>query len=688
MSWFTRIGLVIVFLLLVGGGVRWLFQNDASRSRSTSVAVLQDSVSVRWTEDGAASIDAGGELDALTALGYVHGRKRGWTVTLWRQTARGRLGRWFGTGVLSIDRHVRKLGLAHQARSAYDQLSSPEQRRLQAYAQGLNAALQSERVRRRDAFVLLDMDPAPWQPWHTLAVERLLAWLGTSPLNPPNDAPPAVTNFAENDQRLRRWLHLHGWHRSVAWAVRSGSQGASPQTVLFQRHVLGATASPVLQEVVLDRRGAPPLVGATLPGVPLIPTGSHDGRAWASLLRSPARLQQVPFDSTQVSQRYERLSPANGDEQLLHRQQLGQALILDRSRKNGPTSIDSERPTRQADSVDTVVAGTAWVLRWPGLSANTDVPAWLRRAGFSLPGETSAFELFAADGLQVSPDGRWRILGTPSVVVRDGTARVMIGNTDWVRSQAQALRAYHRSERPLPVQNWSASDSSTWATQLLPQLTPAVDRLVSTHPDLQNIAAYLRNWDKTYPPSSIGATIFDQWMHEYRSNLGHLPRPQDDAPYFPTYRQHQALLQALDTLRTQFGPDVRQWRWERTVPDRRYFPVWSADSLVMEDLQELSTSQYAPLERRGRGHPSALSGGPSLVDPPPTAASPTVWEGWTAPSSKALTVRRHHYDPTETLARSRIQRTRPTPARLPSDSISSTTVLVPASDNSDERLEK
>ena len=207
-------------------------------------------------------------------------------------------------------------------------------------------------------------------------------------------------------------------------------------------------------------------------------------------------------------------------------------------------------------------------------------------------------------------------------------------------------------------------------------MTPALDRLSSTHPTFQNVVTYLQNWDYTYSATSIGATLFDQWMRTYRADLDRLPEPADTA-YFATYRQHRALLRALDTLRTRFGPDVRRWRWERTVPDHRFFPVWSADSLVTDRLQALRSTRYAPLQRSGRGHPSTLSGGPSLVDPPPTAPSPSTWEGWTRPSDETLTVRRYHYDPTATFARSRMERARPAPLRLSPDSTEHTTTLLP-----------
>ena len=674
---YARTGLLVVLLLLVGMGAWWLLQSDAPYPQSQPLGVLEDTTAIRWSDDGLAVIEAEGRLDALAGLGYAHGVSRGWTVALWRQTARGRLSRWFGTDVLPLDRHARRLGLAEQAKRAYDQLPAADKRALRAYTRGLNAALQSEHVRGQESFVLLEVTPSPWKPWHTLAVERLVAWLATPPLQPPAHAPSAVTEFRETDRQFRRWLHLHGWSRSVAWAARSAPPNEPAQTVLFQRHVLGATAPPILQEVMLDRPGAPRLAGTTLPGMPLVPTGSRGERAWASLLRGQSELNRIPYDSTEVRRWHERLTPSNGDEQLLEVERLNGALLLGRT--DEPDSLDeaASRPKTRADTTLSPPPERAWVLRWPGLSADSDLPAWLRRAGLSVRRDTASFGLFAADGLQVSAEGQWRVLGAPSVVVRDSTRRVAVGQTRWAQHQAQGLRAHHRPGASLDAQRWTASDSSTWAATLLPHFQPALDRLSTTHPQFRNAATYLRNWDYTYDASSIGATLFDQWMRAYRAELGHVPQSADTAAYFGTYRQHRSLLRALDSLQHRFGPDIRQWRWERAVPDRRFFPVWSADSLVATNLQELSTTQYAPLDRSGRGHPSALAGGPSLVASPPTAPAPTTWEGWMSPSDSTLTVRRHHFDPAATFARSRMRRQPPSPLRLTPDSTTHTTTLVP-----------
>ncbi len=670
---FSRIGLGSLFVLLVGIGLWWIITPEDPPPSASPVERLSDTTTIRWTEEGLAVIDASGSLDALTALGYVHGLNRGWTVALWRQTALGTLSRWFGTGVAPLDRHARQLGLSHQAQAAYDELPAADKQRFRAYSRGLNAALQSDRVQNQDPFVLLGVQPRPWEPWHTLAVERLLAWLATPPLDPSSEAPSAVTDFRQVDQLFRRWLHLHGWHRSVAWAVRARPSTGPPQTVLFQRHVLGASASPLVQEVTLSRPSASRLTGATLPGVPIFFTGTTAERAWASLLRSPARLDRTPLDSTALAHRHERITPSNGDEQLVRIQRLNGNLLLGHTASPDSVAGASALPGRSPPL-------TAWVLRWPGFSAASDLPAWLRRAGLpSSQTDTTSFQLFDADGLRVSAQGTWSVTGSPAVVVRDeAREHVIAGQSKWAQHQAQSFRAHHRSSEPPNVSRWSASDSSTWAARLLSSLQPALDRFSRTHPQFQTVVTYLRNWDHTYDPSSIGATLFDQWMRFYRQDLGHVPTPADSTAYFASYRQQRALRRALDTLQARFGPDVRQWRWERTVPDRRYFPVWSADSLVNGNLQELNTTQYAPLSYSGRGHPSALSGGRSLVDPPPTAASPAAWSGWATPADSTLVVRRRHYDPTVIFARSRMQRTRPPPISLSPNNASHTTTLVPA----------
>lgn len=683
MSRFVRY--ILVPLLVIGGvGLWWVLTPSSPYPNNQSVQGLEDTVSIKWARQEMALIDARGSRDALTALGYVHGMTRGWTVTLWRQTALGQLHTWFGEGVLPLDRHTRRLGLARHAKRSYRDLPDSVQEQLKAYARGMTRALQSEPVRDQDPFVLFNVTPNEWAPWHTLAIERLLAWTATGRTAPPAHAPNEVHQFYEQNRKLHQWLHLHGWNRSVTWGLRGQPSSDSTQAALFHRFVSGASAEPVVQEVLVRRPNAPSLAAASLPGVPLFITGTTDRRSWSALLNSNARIQKRPLDSLSISEQFERLDPPQGDEQLLTIRRLERDVVLAVDTASGHHNRRAASDTgRVRDSLHTM-PDTAWTLQWAGLRRSSDISAWLHRAGLSsVRRDAPAFHLFEADGLSLSGDSSWSVLGSPSVVVRDSNRQhIVVGESTWARYHAKSLSWNQQRSASTDLRRWSASDSSTWASQLIPPIDTILAFPTERTRLVREAASYLRNWTYSYEPSSIAATIFDEWMRNYRADLGRVPAPADTNVYFSTYRQRRALLRALDTLSTRFGTDVRSWRWERAVPDRRYFPVWSADSLINEDLSTLGSTQYAPIQRMGQGHPSALSGGRSLVTSSPTRPSgTTMWSGWTSQNGETLIVRRHHYDPTALFARSYVKESRPTPIRLSEDSSRYSTLLVPAPNN-------
>lgn len=718
--------LVLALAIAIAGGLMWQFIfTSPPHPVSATVPGLSADATVRWNSSGPVHVVAATNTDALAALGFVHGQERAWPVELWRQTAEGRLAEWFGPGVRPLDRHTRRLGFARHAREAFEALPPVHRQRLRAYVHGLNAALQTEHVRDDAPFVTLGLSPSSWEPWHPLAIERLIAWLSGPPLASSDTLQAAsrdVDAFLDADARLRGWLHLHGLDRSVAWAVASDSTASTPDVTLVSRLVMGSSALPILQDVVIDRSGAPTLRAGSIPGTLLLPVGVSNGRSWSLLPGSDARLTRLPVDTSRVRSRFERIHTVDGDESLVTVHRIDAGLPFPRPddalrasvrridsldalvRRTDSLAADSlvrERLTRDSlyalsreadrlrdrlrDASDGV--DTTWVLRWPGLTTVSDVGAGLRLAGWtdgsgadSVATDATArsdtgFRLFDGVGLVVDAAGQHRVLGAPPAI-HQNSRRVLVGRTPWLRYQAARIDSLLALKAPVSPARWTASDSSAWAAQTLQSVLPSLAPMGPGDSEtVRDALAYVRNWNAVYDRASIGASIFDTWMRVYRDRIGALPTA-DDSTFFADVLRRRAFSQAVDTLLASQGTDLRQWRWERVAPDRRFFPVWSADSLVATDLSDLASTRYAALDRPGRGHASTLSGGPALVDG--SRPAPTTWTAWTDPARSTLTARRLRFDPGRFLNRPLMDGARPAPVRLDVPDDASATTLHPA----------
>ena len=180
----SRLLLILGLLLLGIAGMAvvlgyFAYGNEPTRSGRLTLDGLQHSAAIQWGDDGSVTVEATGEADLFAALGYVHGTDHAWAMTLWRQAALGQLSQWFGPDYVGYDRHARMLGFSTLAEETYEAISEEEQAVLDAYARGANLALTSAAVTQQDEFVLLDLEPETWLPWHSLAVERMMAWMGT-----------------------------------------------------------------------------------------------------------------------------------------------------------------------------------------------------------------------------------------------------------------------------------------------------------------------------------------------------------------------------------------------------------------------------------------------------------------------------------------------------------------------------
>lgn len=557
---------------------------------------LAESVTLGWGEDGDVQIRAANDQDAVLALGYAHGWNHAWTVVLWRRAALGRMAEVFGDDAIAIDRLMRLLGLEPRAISAAQALPPEEMAYLEAYAAGLSAALADPKLALRHDFLRFGIVPEPWQAWHTLAVERLLAWLAVPEERLGATAPAFI---AEADSRLRAWLHVHGFEHSLAWIYGSGDQ-----RTLYWRFVYGNTALNPMQELEIVAGPGRFVRGASIPGTPFLPFGiTHEG-AWALFPSAQVSFAPAPDTVRRGAYSHDRIVSASGREYVQATDASGTRVVV-------PEHGEDPR----------------WTLNWSGFAATSDVAAWRGLQS----GEGRSFRLLDGSGLRMARGGEWTVLGTPNVMRLPGEG-VLIG----LSPESAYVAEFLGEQEEIDLESWLGAAYSSWAARIAPQLLQTVATDGDYSPGLVSAITYLQNWDYTYAGASIAPSILEAWIRhlpgdELRSLL---PDEALRAALTDTAAVRLALARAVQGLESQFGPDQSQWRWEQLHVDRRQFPYGSDSGSLWLDAMEWP----------GHGHRTSLvwHPAPHAIAPVPSAA----WEAWhQSVSWGSVTVRNRSINP-------------------------------------------
>ncbi len=620
------LGLVLVGFVLVGGALGLLaYGPEPQREGALEVAGLDADARLTWSPEAGVEIDADSESAMWTGLGYAHAADFGWSVALWRQAALGGLAAWTGPDALDADRHARQLGFGALAREAYAGLPAEDREAVDAYARGIRLAFADAAVAERDEFVRLGVDIAPWEPWHALAIERMVAWLGTSPqasgatqprptLEASGDsvASGAMTreltgaaqrDFARGDSLLRHALALGGLEHARAYATPSADG-----FTFVSHQPYGASALPLLVGARLRVGGREQTVGS-VPGTLILASGAD---TWAVFLTSDA---SVAADTSAVPPPvYSRLVDRDGDERLIEVLRDRRGLVL-RQPTDAPRDTLAVGPDGEAILSEPTLEDAGLRLRWTGFQPASDVGAF--RA--LLAGRTPQFRLFRGDGL-IASGGTVAVLGAPPVAESD---------SGWTFAGAHPTSALAvprladlAAQRPLLSPQAIAMDQgSPWAAIDTRRLVRALGNRDSLSLDLQDAYAFLRGWDGLYTPEAVAPTIAEAWIRAQRTVFG---RDLDLSQRADSILVTQTLRLGMASLRDTLGARPGTWNWNRLVGDLRY-PLLGG-----------STDQYAPLASRTGGHPSALVPSASLVlDGPP---GPAVFSMW-ASGDDAVTMR-------------------------------------------------
>ena len=485
LRWLLRLGTVAVGVTVAVVLVVWWIGSRSIPDYDAQWQVPGLSAPVEIVRNTAAVPHVFGQSDAdvFFGLGLAHAQDRLWQMLMMRRTAQGQLSELFGDATLEIDDLIRRLDIYQLATTSVEALAPDTRAVLEAYANGVNAwiGLVSQEALGRGApeLFLFTPDIAPWRPADSVAVTFLMALQLTGhhdqevlrarlslALNDPAgmadlmpDAPGAgvaelaryqslfdtpLPRFAQAPRSPRHPLHPNALGPGLAGAsnafAATPARAASSGALLANDPHLGLSAPSIwyLARLELATGG---VIGATIPGMPVILAGRSEHLAWGI---TSAYLDDIDLYVEELNpenpQQYR--TPDGWAEFRTDRRVIevagGQDVTITRAwTENGPVL-----PGQHFDIATVTPPGSVMSMAWTALSdQNTSIQTGLRlMRAQTIEDGLAAGEDFVAPAqnlMLASRDGR--------------IAMQMIGRMPW-RMNA------HETKARMPARGWIADN--------------------------------------------------------------------------------------------------------------------------------------------------------------------------------------------------------------------------------------
>ena len=378
--WFFRLIVTVVILALLAGAAGYLFVRGSLAQLDGQVTGSGLSALVTVTRDanGVPAVTGQTRADVAFATGFLHAQERFFQMDLLRRVAAGELAELVGPPALPVDKQHRFFRFRARAEAAY-KAASPEERQIyERYADGVNAGLAALITRPPD-YLLTMTKPRPWAPADTLLVvwamyfdlqgdletrKWELGWLKDhtsaeqlsfllpeasgwdAPLDAPTPAPelkvPATAPDWWNKPTETKASSLESGasHDELVGSnnwVLAGNRVKGGHALLANDMQLGLRLPPVWYRMLViypdGQGGQRKIVGASLPGTPVIIAGSNGHVAWGMTNAAGdwldiLRLDQDSSHPGQVKLGEDWISPTVAEETILVKGAASEKLLV------------------------------------------------------------------------------------------------------------------------------------------------------------------------------------------------------------------------------------------------------------------------------------------------------------------------------------------------------------------------
>ncbi|MEC8624295.1 MAG: penicillin acylase family protein [Bdellovibrionota bacterium] len=224
-------------------------------------------------------------------LGYLHGSQHPYSLDLMRRRAYGRLSVLKGQATYESDFLMRMLNLEKLSKRLWENLSPDIQDYFEFYTLGINTGLK-EAIQRRLPVYKTAPAPKKWHPRHSLALLLLYHFEVTKKQLPSllSKIPGGTNNFIRSLFQAGPFIENHF---------------ADPTLIGFKAPL--SFQFPLFKDFFGAQFKESPLMGASIPGIPIFFQGFNQFFSWSLLPKSSLELQSidlVPEDELTIHQIY------------------------------------------------------------------------------------------------------------------------------------------------------------------------------------------------------------------------------------------------------------------------------------------------------------------------------------------------------------------------------------------------
>ncbi|MEM1053493.1 MAG: penicillin acylase family protein, partial [Pseudomonadota bacterium] len=170
-SGITLVAMIVLLSLFSG----WALMARPDYERSLTSSSISAEVEIVRDENGIPHIFAASYTDAMFALGYAQAQDRGWQMEFLRRAVDGRMSEIGGEVLIELDKEFVVAGAGRLADISLSKFDDETIEIMEAYAAGINAAIDSGEYQSSPEFRALRIDPDPWELREVGALTYLIA---------------------------------------------------------------------------------------------------------------------------------------------------------------------------------------------------------------------------------------------------------------------------------------------------------------------------------------------------------------------------------------------------------------------------------------------------------------------------------------------------------------------------------